>query len=296
MRKLYVYLTAGLLLWAAGVGAMSYHVAKNPTSPVAQVMREALRKVGVYDPVSRLASETHPVSKAEKPPAPAVPPRYEKCLGQEPANPLVARKTEASPAVVPLATLPFDPEEVAPIVIPEPVPADPHPFIPEVYPSMANPPAPTEVALGPTEVPGSLPPRIMPYCTGGEYCTEVEQLPIAPTVVERIPAPREVRDQVPVERIPHPPLLVEEHEARYYHFEPIPRSTELVPCTQPPLPPTPGHQREQARERLKHFLQKLHRLYRPHQLGVDPAKSGIDTMEYRPSDGRLSDFGFGPLL
>jgi hypothetical protein len=164
------------------------------------------------------------------------------------------------PVPVEGAVIPLDShalDEIAPLVIPDAT-LTPEPC----EPTPGVNPAPNPLAT----TPPAPAPLAMPYCPE-------EGPPPMPRADEDTKTGPKADPTRKVERIPVMPRCVEEEE------DAPEEETETIP----------------GRVRTRQLLRKLHRLYKSYT-DHRPVHPEVDTMEFRPSDARLSDFGFGPLF
>jgi hypothetical protein len=286
MRKLFWGCTTCGVLLAGGAISTAHFAAHHPTSVIGRVLTGASYAASVLNPVGGLApvvahartaaavaaGEPAPVAVPEEP-APATEEEHPLTATTLPPLPMGEDLVSKPAAAGPVVTHP----EGAPIVIPED-------DGPAACPTEAVMPAAFSPAAECPQGPGAAP-LTMPGA-------EAELLPL-PTEVspEVLPAPKE--EAVPEGDEPTPG---EEESGPAKEAKAAPDDgPRASPCTPPCGPRCPSAAPEPNTVSHRSALKKVHLFTRPAgDEGAAPHPE-VDTMEYRPSDRRLYEYGPGSL-
>jgi hypothetical protein len=313
MRKLLWCCSAAGLLAVGGMFSATYYGYCNPDSTVGRCLTTAASTSLAMQPVSSLAAMAaragqHAVNPQET--AAAVG-GNEECIPEDP-QPVAEKEIEILAAQEQGSDVQ---PEAAPIVI-----HDEEPLQPDEQPQV---PATADISglhNGP-DVPDNVCPLVMPYCTDDDneqpavkpvmpLVQEDEQKPTAEesedknfkewmklfegagkekksSSAEALPAPREE---------PRTEPKCQEDIHLHEHYSGCPHTTcPYTGKSYPSSAPAVKSGKEESSEEPP-----IHHRVRKH-LGKDkdkngcPHTEGVDTMEYRPSDGGLNEYGRGPL-
>jgi hypothetical protein len=288
MRKVIWGCTVCAVLVIVGVVAAANHAARCPNSVIGRVLHGASHMAARMSPAAGFA---------------------EVLARSQPAEPDVIASVEGIPdepeAVPEQAPAVSEERSSAPIVIPE---DDPAPLA-----SVRQVPPATPVAAAPfgaqTECPATThqaAPATMPYCHEEEEC----EAAAGETVqgYELLPMPcAEEESEDNLEFTPEtqePPACDKcpEDSACQHHYSGCPFTGQPYPgcpsraCPGKPSTPSGSEEASEPPSTTSSALRKIHRLNM--RLPMDescPMHPEVDTMEYRPSDGSLHDYGPGSL-
>jgi hypothetical protein len=289
---------------AGGVISAAWFAVQHPDSVLSRLLHGASYAAIIVNPVSGLAPIVEhtrvldPVA-AEAEDSPAAEPVPSDPV-QVPEDPLPAEEELVSKPVAPGPIEAIEPAS-APIVIPEDDQPMPQTLSPVQHTGPINPAAecPPGIAAGPT---------VMPYCEADEEpcemlttpTPEAEILPM-PSLVEEETGCQDTHSETPPVSEPAPGTT-ECQEAPHHDYiitcpytgksyPSCPGSQPCQPKCKPAAPPS-----EEASETHSRALHRKSSLFR--NTGSDevsPCHPEVDTMEFRPSDRLLSDYGPGPL-
>ncbi|GEM_PF-4781573 len=294
MRKLIWCCLAAAVLMAGSFLSLAYYACRCPDSVVGRSMQVIAEASIALQPLNGLTSLAARANQAYAAAAHETTPPNEVCIPDEPqpvAPELVQEPGEGIRPATPGTEREF--AEAAPIVIDEDDPMPRETADPVVA-------APIEVAeIQKQEIPLKGCPVVMPYCrdeddeavpppamprteTGEESEESVfkawielfkegkENKKDKSSVVEQLPSPAEEEPQA------EPKCQEDSH--LHEHYPGCPRTT----C------PYRSKGKEESSEEPPHPSKKLHK-------EEDPRTKGVDTMEYRPSDAGLDEYGPGPV-
>jgi hypothetical protein len=311
MRKLLWCCSVAGLLALGGMFSVSYYGYCNPDSMVGHCVITAASTSIALQPVSSVVAmvaraSQHAMNGQET--AAAVG-GNEECIPEEP-QPVAPEEIDIQ--AVREAGNDVQPE-AAPIVIheEEPLPQEVQPQVPATV-DIAG------LSNGP-DVPDNVCPLVMPYCSDDE----AEQPAVKPVMPlaqddEQKPAVEESEDQgfkewmklfeekesksSPAEALPAPreepqaEPKCQEDTHLHEHYSGCPHVTcPYTGKSYPTCPPaTKSGKEESSEEPAIHHRVRKHSLKEKSKDSC-PHTDGVDTMEYRPSDGGLNEYGRGPL-
>jgi hypothetical protein len=324
VRKLIWCCCAAGVLAAGGYLSLVYHVCRHPDTPMSQAVLGAARAVVSMQPLNGLVSMAVHSTKSEMPHETAG--SAEECVPADP-QPIdieADKKIEEGEMV----QQPGDPiDEAAPIVIPEEEPPQNGQMVQAV-------PAPVDVNGVPVQgMPPNGCPIFMPYCQ--DDADQPATPPIMPCAGEEEDKPAKQDDKKSqasseeseqnvfnawqklfesgqkneskdVEELP-PPVEEEssdepkcqEDPHRHENYSGCPHVTcPYTGKTYPSCEPPKSAGKEESQEPVE--MPKPHDKKSHSGKGCKikdecPRTQGVDTMEYRPSDGGLNEYGPGPL-
>lgn len=312
MRKLFWCGSAAGVLTLGGLFSAAFYGCCYPDSTVGHCLHKAASASVALQPVSSFAAmmaraSQHAIDPQE---TAAVTGGSEECIPDDP-QPIAPETSELRGEQL---TLNDERPHADPIVIREEVPA-PAELSPQV-------PATIELAGRPSvpDVPDHVCPLVMPYCSDDEETPAVK--PVMPLAEEDQPkaaaeeseekdfkewmklfkkSDKESKAAVAAEELPppqenpHSEPKCEEDSRIFEHYSGYPHTT--CPYTGKTYPSTAG--KKMGKEESSEEPPVLHRTKKHSFKGKDkessPHTEGVDTMEYRPSDGGLNEYGTGPL-
>jgi hypothetical protein len=310
MRKLLWCCSAAGVLALGGMFSATYYGYCHPDSTAGRCLITAANSSIAMQPISSLASVVARAShEAMNPHETAPVGGNEECIPADP-QPVAPEAIEILGAQEPGSDIHAD---GAPIVIHED-----EPFPPDVEPQVPATVDITGLQNGPG-APDHVCPLVMPYCTDDDEQPAVK--PVMPLAQddEKTPATEESEDKgfkewmklyegtgkesksSPVEELPAPqeqpqsePKCQEDihiHE----HYSGCPHTTcPYTGKSYPSCPSTTKPGKEESSEAPALHKTKKHS-FKGKSKDSCPHTEGVDTMEYRPSDGGLNEYGRGPL-
>jgi hypothetical protein len=313
MRKLLWCCSAAGVLALGGMFSATYYGYCYPDSTVGRCITTAATASIAMQPVSSLASMMARASHLAMNPheTAAAVGGNEECI---PEDPQPVAPEEIEPRIAQEAGNDFQ-AEGAPIVIheDEPLPQDVEPQVPATVDI-------TGLKNGP-DGPDNVCPLVMPYCTDDDEQPAVKPvMPFAEEDEQKPAATEESEDKgfkewmklfegsgqenksSPAEVLPLPQEepqsepKCQEDVHLHEHYSGCPRTTcPYTGKSYPSCPPATKSGKEESSEEppLPHRVKK-HSLKEKSKDSC-PHTEGVDTMEYRPSDGGLNEYGPGPL-
>jgi hypothetical protein len=310
MRKLFWCCSAAGVLALGSLFAAAYYAYCEPDSAVGLCITTAANASVAVQPVSGLVSMVARASYHVINPQETAAASNEECIPEDP-KPVAAEPVE----IVRVEKRGLDVEpEAPPIVIPE---EDPMPQEHEEW----IVPATIEISDLPNG-PDSVCPMVMPYCSDGDE--QAASKPVMPSTEDDDKKPAtasedsedgefkawmklfEGTDQAgkkkdgPAEELP-PPTEEPSAEPKCQEDSHIHEQYPGCPCTTcpytgksyPSCAPAKKSGKEESSEEPVHHHRSLKRSGKDED--IRPRTEGVDTMEYRPSDGGLNEYGRGPL-
>lgn len=306
MRKLlWCCSTAGVLA-AGGLFSTAFYGYCHPDSAVGQCLRTAADASIALQPIGSVASMAARVSQSSaNPQETATAGDAEACIPDDP-QPIEPEETNAKAMPLVLNEKNIETTTAAPIVIPEEAPAAATPIEVGALPRAA-------------EVPDNICPLVMPYCTDDDDAPSTPK-PVMPLAEEDSkPATKNAHagskesfkewmklyesssEESSVEMLP-PPHEEPNGESKcqedihlHEHYPGCPSTTcPYSGKSYPAAPATKKGAEESSEEPPIHHRVGKSSLLEKKKDGNHPTE-GVDTMEYRPSDGGLNEYGRGPL-
>lgn len=314
MRKLFWGCSAASVLALGGMFSATYYGYCYPDSTVGRCLTAAASASVALQPVSSLASMVARASHHAMNPqeTAAVAGGDEECIPEDP-QPIAPEANEAGVAQVAGIDIGANGD---PIVIRED-----EPLTQDVEPQ-----APATIDIGGlqngSDVPDNVCPLVMPYCTDDDEQPAAK--PVMPLAEDdaKPAAGEESEDKgfkewmklfagsdkesksSPVEELPAPQeepqsepkcqedIHIHEHYSGCPHTTTCPYTGKSYPSCPPA---TKTGKEESSEEPVIHHRVKKHSLKGEKSKNGCPHTEGVDTMEYRPSDGGLNEYGRGPL-
>ncbi len=316
MRKLIWCCSAAGLLVVGGMFSVSYYACRNPESAMSRCLNTATSTSLVIQPVvsigTAVARATHHVVNSYEPASPAG--SIEECV---PADPVPVAQDDAAAVEKPWAHAP------APIVIPEDEPMPREEALvppPVVEPTPIESPCPVVMPYC-TDDDDPMPRPHMPYADGEKSTGAEEEAEdgvmkawkefFKEAGPDNPASPSEEQKAIPTEK-PNSEPKCQEDSHLHEHYPGCPSTT--CPQTGKNRPAAPADKK--TGQRVEPLHKKVWDFEEASEMPVEkpkehgkkgapskdcegkkgcPRTQGVDTMEYRRSDGGLNEYGPGPF-